>query len=155
MKTRVIPYWLPFCLLLFACGPTASRGPTDVITFDTAKRLDDFVFFASGDGRPHRWLVIDNDAGRGLAQIASDPNENRKCGAVARERGCRTRGSLLAGPRRNRSLRSHCIRLLHLCSPDRRTRGSPDFTSGNAVSPIIIGRICRCTIVCLRHLGAD
>jgi hypothetical protein len=76
MKTRGFLYWLPICMLLFACGPTASRGPTGAITFDTEKRLDDFVFFASGDGRPHRWSVIDSDAGRGLAQIASDPNEN-------------------------------------------------------------------------------
>jgi hypothetical protein len=84
VKTRAFPYWLPFCMLLFACGPSASRGPTDAITFDTAKRLDDFVFFASGDGRPHRWLVIDSDAGRGLAQIASDPNENRLAFALYR-----------------------------------------------------------------------
>ena len=84
MKTRGFPYWLPFCVLLFACGPTASRGPTDAITFDTAKRLDDFAFFASGDGRPHRWSVMDSDAGRGLAQIASDPNENRLAFALYR-----------------------------------------------------------------------
>lgn len=70
-------------MLLFACGPTASRGPSDAITFDAAKRLDDFVVFASDDGRPHR-LVIDNDAGRGLAQIASDPNENRLAFALYR-----------------------------------------------------------------------
>jgi hypothetical protein len=44
VKTRYFPYLLPICMLLFACGPTASRGPTDAITFDTAKRLDDFVF---------------------------------------------------------------------------------------------------------------
>jgi hypothetical protein len=84
VKTRIFPYWLPFCMLLFACGPTASRGPTDTITFDTAKRLDDFVFFASGDGSSHRWLVIDSDAGRGLAQIASDPKENRLVFALYR-----------------------------------------------------------------------
>src|SRR5882757_1808810 len=83
MKTRYFPCLLPICMLLFAC-PTASRGPTDAITFDTAKRLDDFVFFASGDGRPHRWLVTDSDAGRGLAQIASDPNENRLAFALYR-----------------------------------------------------------------------
>jgi len=29
---------------LTACDSKASRGPTDAITFDTAKRLDDFVF---------------------------------------------------------------------------------------------------------------
>ena len=71
-------------MLLFACGPTASRGPTDVITFDTAKRLDELAFFASGDGRPHRWSVVDSDAGRGLAQIASGPNENRLAFALYR-----------------------------------------------------------------------
>ena len=40
---------------------------TDAITFDTEKRLDELAFFASGDGRPHRWSVMDSDAGRGLA----------------------------------------------------------------------------------------
>ena len=84
MRARYFPCLLPICMLLFACSPTASRGPTDAITFDTAKRLDDFVFFASGDGRPHRWLVMDCDAGRGLAQIASDPNENRLAFALYR-----------------------------------------------------------------------
>ena len=84
MKTRYYPCLLPICMLLLACGPTASRSPTDAIAFDTAKRLDDFVFFASGDGRPHRWLVMDSDAGRGLAQIASDPNENRLAFALYR-----------------------------------------------------------------------
>ena len=78
MKTRVFPYLLPFCVFfLFACGPTASRSPGDTITFDTAKRLDDFDFAASGDGRAGEWLVIDNDAGRGLAQIDTEPAENR------------------------------------------------------------------------------
>jgi len=69
---------------LFACGPTVSRGPADAITFDAAKRLDDFDFAASGDGRPGKWLVVDNDAGRGLARIASEPNENRVAFALYR-----------------------------------------------------------------------
>jgi len=58
MKTRVFPYLLPFCVFfLFGCGPTASRGPTDAITFDTAKRLDDFDFASSDGGRlGDRWL---------------------------------------------------------------------------------------------------
>jgi len=78
MKTPVFPYLLPFCALLFACGPTtASRSPADLITFDPAKRLDDFDFTASGDGRPGEWLVIDNDAGRGLAQIDTERADNR------------------------------------------------------------------------------
>jgi hypothetical protein len=78
-------YLLPFCaLLLFACGPTASPSPADAITFDTAKRLDDFDFAASGDGRPGEWLVIDNDAGRGLAQIDAEPTENRLPFAIYR-----------------------------------------------------------------------
>lgn len=84
MRARYFPCLLPICMLLFACGPTASRAPTDSITFDKAKRLDDFAFFASGDGRPHRWLVMDCDAGRGMAQIASEPNENRLAFALYR-----------------------------------------------------------------------
>ena len=85
MKTRVFPYLLPFCVFfLFACGPTASRSPGDTITFDTAKRLDDFDFAASGDSRPGEWLVIDNDAGRGLAQIDTEPTENRLSFAIYR-----------------------------------------------------------------------
>jgi hypothetical protein len=78
VKTRAFPYLLPFCVFfLFGCGPTASRSPTDTITFDTAKQLDDFDFAASGGCRPGEWLVIDNDAGRGLAQIDTEPAENR------------------------------------------------------------------------------
>jgi len=37
VKARRFPYLLPFCLLLFACGPTASPGRTDAITFDHGK----------------------------------------------------------------------------------------------------------------------
>jgi hypothetical protein len=78
VKTRVYRYLLPFCaLFLFAWGPTASPSPADIITFDTAKRLDDFDFAASDDGRPGEWLVIDNDAGRGLAQIDTELAESR------------------------------------------------------------------------------
>ena len=84
MKTRVFPYMLPFCVLLFACGPTASSGPTDAITFDTAKRLDDFDFASSDGGRLGEWFVIDNDAGRGLAQIAPEPTEHRSAFAIYR-----------------------------------------------------------------------
>jgi hypothetical protein len=70
---------LPLCVLfLFACGPTtASRSPTDAITFDAAKRLDDFDFAASGDGNAGEWLVSDNDAGRGLTQIDTETAGNR------------------------------------------------------------------------------
>ncbi len=85
MKTRVFPYLLPFCVFfLFGCGPTASRGPTDAITFDTAKRLDDFDFASSDGGRLGEWFVIDNDAGRGLAQIAPEPTEHRSAFAIYR-----------------------------------------------------------------------
>jgi hypothetical protein len=85
MKTRVFPYWLPVCVFfLAACDATASRSPADAITFDTAKRLDDFDFAASGDSRPGEWSVIDNDAGRGLARIDIEPAENRLPFAVYR-----------------------------------------------------------------------
>jgi hypothetical protein len=85
VKTRAFPYLLPFCVFfLFGCGPTASHSPTDAITFDTANRLDDFEFAASGDGRPSKWSIIDNDAGCGLAQIDPEPNENRLAFALYR-----------------------------------------------------------------------
>jgi hypothetical protein len=85
VKARVFPYLLPFCVLfLFACSPTASRSPADAITFDTAKRLDDFDFAASGDGSGGEWLVIDSDAGRGLAQIDTEHAENRLPSAIYR-----------------------------------------------------------------------
>ena len=78
MKTRGFPCLLSLCVFfLTACDPTASRSPADVLTFDTTKRLDDSDFAASGDGRPGEWLVIDNDAGRGLAPIDTEPTENR------------------------------------------------------------------------------
>jgi hypothetical protein len=79
VRTPVFPYLLPLCVLfLFACGPTtASRSPADAITFDPAKRLDDFDFAASGDGGPGEWLVIDNDTGRGLARVETESAENR------------------------------------------------------------------------------
>jgi hypothetical protein len=78
VKARVLPYLLPVCVcFLTACGPTASRSPVDAITFDTAKRLDDFDFASSGDGGTGEWLVIDSDAGRASAQINTEPSENR------------------------------------------------------------------------------
>jgi hypothetical protein len=84
VKARALPY-LPLCVfILTACGPAASRGPADAITFDTAKRLDDFDFAAAGTGRPGKWLVIDNDAGRGLAQIETEPAEDRLPFAIYR-----------------------------------------------------------------------
>ncbi len=77
MRTRYFPCVLPVCAFLFACGPTASRSSADAVTFDTAERLDDFHFAASGDGRPGKWSIIDNEAGRGLARIGPAPNDNR------------------------------------------------------------------------------
>jgi hypothetical protein len=86
VKTPVFPYLLPLCaVFLFACGPTtASRSPAGAITFDAAKRLDDFDFAALGDGGPGEWLVIDNDAGRGLAQIETVSGGNRLAFAIYR-----------------------------------------------------------------------
>jgi hypothetical protein len=77
VRTGYSPCLLPICMLLFACGPTASRPSADAVTFDMAERLADFDFGASDDGGPGKWSVIDNDAGRGLAQTGPEPNENR------------------------------------------------------------------------------
>ena len=85
MKARVLPYLLPLCVwLLTACDSTTSRSPADAITFDTAKRLDDFDFASSGDGTAGKWLVIDNDAGRALAEINTEPGQNRLLFAIYR-----------------------------------------------------------------------
>jgi hypothetical protein len=77
VKARVFQY-LPLCLLLLAaCGPSASRSPADAITFDTSKGLGDFDFAAAGGGKPGEWSIIANDAGQVLAQIDTDPADNR------------------------------------------------------------------------------
>jgi hypothetical protein len=79
VKARAFPY-LPLCVFfLTACDPAASRSPADAITFDTAKRLDDFNFASSGE-----WSVVDNHAGRGLAQIDTESAENRVSFAIYR-----------------------------------------------------------------------
>jgi hypothetical protein len=77
--------YLPLCVfLLAACGPTASRSPANAITFDTSKALDDFDFATAGDGKPGDWSIIENDAGRVLAQIDADPTDNRFVFAIYR-----------------------------------------------------------------------
>jgi hypothetical protein len=96
VKARVFPY-LALCVFsLTACGPTASRSPADAITFDTTRQLDDFEFAAAGDGKPGEWLIIDNDAGRGLAQIDTEPTENRLPFAIYRPFSGRTSTCRLA-----------------------------------------------------------
>jgi hypothetical protein len=77
VRPRFSPCLLPICMLMFACGPTASRPSADTVTFDTAERLADFDFGASGDGGPPKWSIIDNDAGRGLARTGPGPSESR------------------------------------------------------------------------------
>jgi hypothetical protein len=84
VTARALPY-LSLCLVfLAACDPAASRSPVEDITFDSAKRLDDFEFAASDNGKPDEWLIIDNDAGRALAQIDTELTENRVSFAIYR-----------------------------------------------------------------------
>jgi hypothetical protein len=84
VKARVSRY-VPLCvLILAACGPATSHSPADTITFDAAKRLDDFEFATAGDGRPGEWMIIDNDAGRALAPIDTQATENRLSFAIYR-----------------------------------------------------------------------
>jgi hypothetical protein len=77
VKARVFQYLPLWVLLLAACGPTASRSTADAITFDTLKGLDDFEFATVGDGKPGEWSIIENDAGRVLARLDTDPADNR------------------------------------------------------------------------------
>jgi hypothetical protein len=84
VKLRALPC-LSLCVFFpIACDAPTSRAPADAVAFDSAKRLDDFDFSASGDPRPGEWLVIDSDAGRGLAQIDTEPAENRLPFAIYR-----------------------------------------------------------------------
>jgi hypothetical protein len=84
VKARALPS-LPLCLFfLAACNPAASRSPADTITFDTAKRLDNFEFATSGNGKPREWWIIDNDAGRALAPIDTQATDNRLSFAIYR-----------------------------------------------------------------------
>jgi hypothetical protein len=39
--------------------------------------LDDFEFATAGNGKPGEWSIIENDAGRVLAQIDTDPADDR------------------------------------------------------------------------------
>ncbi|WP_369721256.1 hypothetical protein AB8Z38_30050 [Bradyrhizobium sp. LLZ17] len=77
MRARYFAYLLPLCVVLFACGPMASRSSAHAVTFDTAERLADFHFGASGNGDPPKWSIIDNDAGRALARTGPEPSDNR------------------------------------------------------------------------------
>jgi hypothetical protein len=82
---HVFPYLLLLCVFfLTACDTRASRGPVEAITFDAAKRLDDFEFAASGNGKRGEWSIVDNDAGRALAQIDAGSTENRLPFAIYR-----------------------------------------------------------------------
>jgi hypothetical protein len=84
VRTRVFQY-LPLCVfLLAACGPTGSRLPADAITFDTSKGLNDFEFATAGNGKSGKWSIIENDAGRVLAQLDIDPADNRSPLAIYR-----------------------------------------------------------------------
>jgi hypothetical protein len=77
VRALYFAYLLPICVLLFARGPMVSRSSSDAVTFDTAARLADFDFGASGDGGPPKWSIIDNDAGRGLARTGPEPSDSR------------------------------------------------------------------------------
>ena len=77
MNARMLQYLALCVFLLAACGPTASPSPADAITFDTPRGLDDFEFATAGDGKPGEWSIIENDAGRVLAQLDTDPADNR------------------------------------------------------------------------------
>jgi hypothetical protein len=78
VKARAFQYLPPLCaLLLAACGPTASWSPADAITFETSRAVEDFEFATAGEGKPGQWSIIENDAGRVLAQTDTDPADNR------------------------------------------------------------------------------
>ena len=60
------------------------RSPADAITFDTSKGLGNFEFATAGGGKPGEWSIVENDAGRVLAQIDTDPADDRSPLAIYR-----------------------------------------------------------------------
>jgi hypothetical protein len=84
VMARVFQCLALLVLLLAACGPTASRSPADAITFEKSTGLDEFDFATAGDGKPGEWSIIENDAGRVLAQTVADPTDNRFAFAIYR-----------------------------------------------------------------------
>src|ERR1700704_1593191 len=78
---RYLPLWVFF---LTACDSAASRNPVETITFDSEKRLDEFGFAASGNGNPGQWVIVDNDAGRVLAPLDPQTDQDRLSFAIYR-----------------------------------------------------------------------
>jgi hypothetical protein len=64
--------------------PFPEQAAAEIARLALARLLEDFDFAASGDGTPGEWLVIDNDAGRGLAQIETESADNRLLFAIYR-----------------------------------------------------------------------
>ena len=63
--------------LLAACGPAATPGYAETITFAASKGLGDFEFAATGNGPPGEWSVVRNNAIEALAQTGTDSTDGR------------------------------------------------------------------------------
>ena len=75
MNARI--FWrLTVCALaLAACGPEATLGRAETLTFAAAKGLDDFEFATTGGGSPGEWSIIRNEAAHALAQTGMDSTD--------------------------------------------------------------------------------
>jgi hypothetical protein len=70
--------------LLAACGPAATPGRADKITFTASKGLGDFEFAATGEGAPGEWSIVRNEAIEVLAQTGTDATADRFPRAIYR-----------------------------------------------------------------------
>lgn len=76
MKLQALKYGVFAWLGLVTCGPMASRGSAEMITFSAVKSLDDFEFAKTGDGKPGEWSIVGGDVSA-LAQTSTDTTDNR------------------------------------------------------------------------------
>jgi hypothetical protein len=77
MKTRIFRCAALCALLLAACGPAATPGRAETVTFAASKGLGDFEFAVTGGGAPGEWSVVRDDATQALAQTGTAPADDR------------------------------------------------------------------------------
>jgi hypothetical protein len=74
---RTLRYAALCALALAACGPAATPGRAESITFAASKGLGNFEFAATGGGKPGEWSIVRDDAAEALAQTGTDSTDDR------------------------------------------------------------------------------
>jgi hypothetical protein len=77
MNARFFWHITVCALALAACGPEATLGRAETLTFAAAKGLDDFELATTGGGSPGEWSIVRNEAVHALAQTGTDSTDSR------------------------------------------------------------------------------